>query len=186
MVTKFASLATASALLLTAAPAAVADTSTGDVQFSFTSPGAPPDGAPLNILTIFEQISYDAETGIFAEFENANVQMSCDFSFFNGTAPAFADMDYPPPGQGVDFVLTITIEEVPNYGPMQIELELAEGWAYLPGKGWGGGFSGSYGPPAGFGEPATFAGNWTAQVVPAPGVASLLALTGLARRRRRD
>jgi hypothetical protein len=186
MVTKFASLATASALLLTAAPAAVADTSTGDVQFYFTSPGAPPDGAPLNILTIFEQISYDAETGLFAEFENANVQMSCDFSFFSGVVPGNGGLNTEPiDAQGWSIMLTITIEEVPNYGPMQIELELAEGWEYDLAN-WGGGFSGSYGPPAGFGEPATFAGNWTAQVVPAPGVASLLALTGLARRRRRD
>lgn len=183
MVTKFASLATASALLLTAAPAAVADTSTGDVQFSFMTQLP---GPQLNIQTIIEQIPFDAETGMFAEFESAKVQMSLDTGFFNGALLGTAALF---PAQGGGFVeLTITIEEVPNYGPMQIELGLVlESIMNVDDFiTWGGEFAGAYGPPMGFGEPVSVAGNWTAQVVPAPGVASLLALTGLARRRRRD
>lgn len=184
MVTKFASLATASALLLTAAPAAVADTSTGDVQFIVTSTS----GTTFNLTYTIDQIEYYTETGIFAEFENANVQMSLETSNFQGNLNGIFQFGAQ---EGLASVLTLIIEDVPNYGPMQIELELAIG-VYFSGfpphfqASWEGAFFGSYGPPMGFGEPVTFAGNWTAQVVPAPGVASLLALTGLARRRRRD
>jgi hypothetical protein len=177
MVTKFASLATASALLLTAAPAAVADTSTGDVQFSFNTI----EGPIFFLETTLHDIAYDAETGIFAELESANVQMSLETSFFQGTLNAPFSLS---PELGLASVMTIIIEHVPTYGPMEIELDLTIAFYGFPN--WEGQFTGSYGPPMGFGEPVSIAGNWTAQVVPAPGVASLLALTGLARRRRRD
>jgi hypothetical protein len=182
MVTKFASLATASALLLTVAPAAVAETIIGDVQFSFNTDL---DGPLLNIQTIIEQIPFDTETGMFAEFESANVQMSIETSFFQGT---WNGDHRNEPLETLTAAWTIIIEGLPTYGDMQIELGL-----YLENFEidnsfitWYGEFAGAYGPPTGFGEPVSVAGNWTAQVVPAPGVASLLALTGLARRRRRD
>jgi hypothetical protein len=181
MVTKFASLATASALLLTAAPAAVADTSTGSVQFSFIST----TGSLFRLEHTLDDTTYEVETGIFAEFESGNVQMSIETNFLQGNLNGLI---YLLPGEKLDSVMTIIIEDVPNYGPMEIELNLfIHSYGGFPAQTmWEGEFAGSYGPPAGFGEPATFAGNWTAQVVPAPGVASLLALTGLARRRRRD
>ena len=177
MVTKFASLATASALLLTAAPAAVADTSTGDVQFSFNTI----EGPIFFLETTLHDIAYDAETGIFAELENANVQMSLETSFFQGTLNGLFRSN---PQEGLASVLTIIIEDVPTYGPMEIELGLAIAYFGLFNGTyfWEGEFAGAYGPY----EPVSVAGVWSAQVVPAPGVASLLALTGLARRRRRD
>jgi hypothetical protein len=181
MVTKFASLATASALLLTAAPAAVAETIIGDVQFSFNTI----EGPIFFLETTLPDIAFDDETGIFAAFESAKVQMSLDTGFFNGPLVGIPYLSLP---QGGFAELTITIEEVPTYGPMEIELGLVLGEFKFDGflTTWGGEFAGAYGPPMGFGEPVSVAGNWTAQVVPAPGVASLLALTGLARRRRRD
>jgi len=178
MVTKFASLATASALLLTAAPAAVAETSTGDVQFIVTSTS----GNVFNLATTINRIQFDAETGMFAEFESDNVQMSLETSFFQGDLDGLF-CQFRETG-GVESVLTIIIEDLQNYGPMQIELGLAI--ATYKNATWDGFFAGAYGPPMGFGEPVSVAGVWSAQVVPAPGVASLLALTGLARRRRRD
>ena len=181
MVTKFASLATASALLLTVAPAAVAETIIGDVQFSFSSDL---DGPPLNIQTIIEQIPFDTETGMFAEFESANVQMSIETSFFQGT---WNGVHRHQPLETLTAAWTIIIEDLPTYGDMQIELGLfLEVFENGPFITWEGEFAGAYGPPTGFGEPVSVAGVWSAQVVPAPGVASLLALTGLARRRRRD
>jgi hypothetical protein len=181
MVTKFASLATASALLLTAAPAAVAETIIGDVRFCFNTI----EGPIFFLETTLLDIAFDDETGIFAAFESAKVQMSLDTGFYNGPALGSPSLFLE---QGGFVELTITIEEVPTYGPMEIELGLVLGEfifdKYYPT--WDGEFAGAYGPPMGFGEPVSVAGNWTAQVVPAPGVASLLALTGLARRRRRD
>jgi hypothetical protein len=180
MVTKFASLATASALLLTVAPAVVADTPIADVQFSFNTTGLELFFLEAN----FSDIAYDAETGIFAEFEADNVQMSIENSYFQGVCYGFHR--HQPIGE-LASVWTIIIEDHPNYGPMQIELGLYL-TAYDNGGSttWSGEFAGAYGPPMGFGEPVSIAGVWSAQVVPAPGVASLLALTGLARRRRRD
>lgn len=181
MVTKFASLATASALLLTAAPAAVAETIIGDVQFSVSTL----EGPTFVLGTILQDIEYDAETGIFAEFEADHVQMSIENSYFQGTW--FGFHRHQPLGE-LTSVWTIIIEDHPNYGPMQIELGLILE-LFVAGPEiytWSGEFAGAYGPYTGFGEPVSVAGVWSAQVVPAPGVASLLALTGLARRRRRD
>ena len=182
MVTKFASLATASALLLTAAPAAVAETIIGDVRFFFNTI----EGPIFSLETTLLDIAFDDETGIFAAFESAKVQMSLDTGFSNGPLQVLGDTIFLEQGGFVE--LTITIEEVPTYGPMEIELGLGLGEFIFEGLEtfWVGEFAGAYGPPMGFGEPVSVAGVWSAQVVPAPGVASLLALTGLARRRRRD
>ncbi|MFM1889594.1 MAG: hypothetical protein RLZZ565_351, partial [Planctomycetota bacterium] len=106
-------------------------------------------------------------------------------SYFQGNVYGFHRHQ---PVADLTSVWTIIIEDHPNYGPMQIDLGLLLTAYDVVGDidRWEGEFAGAYGPPMGFGEPVSIAGVWSAQVVPAPGVASLLALTGLARRRRRD
>ena len=86
------------------------------------------------------------------------------------------------------FAMTTTIENVPNYGPMQIVI--GGTGVYHPFSEpprWEGTVAITWGPPGNpFGAPVTQNGIWSAQVVPAPGVVALFGLAGLAGRRRRD
>ena len=83
-----------------------------------------------------------------------------------------------------DFEMTMDLVNVPGYGAMHIEID-GSGSIYDQGT-WEGEVQITWGPGLPFGETVTQSGEWSAQIVPAPGAIALFGLAGLSGRRRRD
>lgn len=109
-----------------------------------------------------------------------------DFTFLLGGETISVDGGYQSfvhDGFGID--ATMEIPEAPlDYGPMTIVFE--GGVSYQPfSERWAGNLTATITPGNGFvGE--SYAVDFVAQVVPAPGVMTMLALAGIAGGRRRD
>ena len=82
------------------------------------------------------------------------------------------------------FEMTVDLVNVPGYGAMHIEIE--GGGVWDGSSTWSGAAQISWGPGLPFGETVTQSGEWSAQIVPAPGAIALFGLAGLSGRRRRD
>lgn len=82
------------------------------------------------------------------------------------------------------FEMQVDLVNVPGYGAMHIEVY---GLGIYDGGGaWSGEVEITWGPGLPFGETFTQSGEWSAQIVPAPGAIALFGLAGLSGRRRRD
>lgn len=82
------------------------------------------------------------------------------------------------------FQMTVDLVNVPGYGAMHIEID--GGGAWDGQDTWSGEAQISWGPGLPFAGTVTQSGEWSAQIVPAPGAIALFGLAGLSGRRRRD
>ena len=82
------------------------------------------------------------------------------------------------------FGMTADLVNVPGYGAMNIEVTGTFDWS--PEGTWDGTVEITWGPGLSFGETVTQTGEWSAQIIPAPGAIALFGLAGLSGRRRRD
>ena len=82
-----------------------------------------------------------------------------------------------------NFEMTMDLVNVPGYGAMHIEIE---GSGLYKDEIWQGEVQITWGPGLPFAETVTQSGEWSAQIVPAPGAIALFGLAGLSGRRRRD
>ncbi|MDG1979369.1 MAG: hypothetical protein P8I44_12460 [Phycisphaerales bacterium] len=83
------------------------------------------------------------------------------------------------------FEMTVDLVNVPGYGAMNIEVIGTFDWSGPEGR-WDGMVEITWGPGLPFGETVTQTGEWSAQIIPAPGAIALFGLAGLSGRRRRD
>ncbi len=81
------------------------------------------------------------------------------------------------------FEATMDLVNVPGYGAMHIEITGSA--SYHQGR-WEGTAQITWGPGLPFAGTVTQSGEWSAQIVPAPGAIALFGLAGLSGRRRRD
>ncbi len=86
------------------------------------------------------------------------------------------------------FEMTMDLVDVPGYGAMHIEIGGYGVYHWEPHglHSWSGEVQITWGPGLPFGETVTQSGEWSAQIVPAPGAIALFGLAGLSGRRRRD